>query len=401
MACPAVTTGNEFLVSALAHLDCQAQTLGSFGFQALAAPGSPAASILTALLTLFVAIYGIRLLFGQGGEPRDIVTAVLKIGIVLTLAVSWPAWRTLAYDTVLRGPAELAASMMPGTLPDPGTGFPERLQGIDGGIAAFTAMGTGRQTAEVLDEGPASGFRPIALEDETGLGWARTIYLAATLGPLAVLRIGGGLLLALAPLFAGLLLFDTSRGFFAGWLRGLALVALGSLGITVLLSVEVALIEPWLADVLERRALGYATPTAPTELLALVIAFALASAGLLFLLTRVAFQNAWAMQREIVTRIAGGIGSREREPLPAGSFSAIPVHSRAAAIGESVALSVRREELISQGTDPVRRIGFTSSDRTPTAAAERAPATPAPLGSTYRRTARHESRSQARRDHRQ
>src|SRR5687767_5935772 len=101
MSCPAVLTGGEFLVQALAHLDCQAQTLGSFGFQSLAQVGSPAGLVLTALLTLFVAIYGIRLLFGPGNggsdEARDLVNAVLKIGIVLTLAVSWPAWRTLAY----------------------------------------------------------------------------------------------------------------------------------------------------------------------------------------------------------------------------------------------------------------------------------------------------------------
>src|SRR5690606_30564527 len=92
MACPSVITGSEFLVRTLAHLDCQAQTLGSFGFQSLAASGSIAGVILSALLALFIALYAIRLLFGPGDEPRDLVGAVLKVGIVLTLAVSWPAW---------------------------------------------------------------------------------------------------------------------------------------------------------------------------------------------------------------------------------------------------------------------------------------------------------------------
>ena len=91
------------------------------------------------------------------------------------------------------------------------------------------------------------------MEDETGFGWARTIYLASTIGSLAILRIAGGLLLALAPLVAGLLLFDFARGLFAGWLRGLVLVALGSLGITILLAVEIAVMEPWLADALQRH----------------------------------------------------------------------------------------------------------------------------------------------------
>ena len=78
MACPSVPTGGLFLERALAHLDCQAQSVGSFGFQSLATPGSPAALALTGLLTLFVAIYGIRLLFGPGDEPRSAVNAALK-----------------------------------------------------------------------------------------------------------------------------------------------------------------------------------------------------------------------------------------------------------------------------------------------------------------------------------
>ena len=42
--CPAVLNGGQFLVQTLAHLDCQAQTLGSFGFQSLPAPGAAGAS---------------------------------------------------------------------------------------------------------------------------------------------------------------------------------------------------------------------------------------------------------------------------------------------------------------------------------------------------------------------
>src|SRR6187455_213005 len=128
MACPAPSTGAEFLVGMLAHLDCQAQTLGTFGFQSLATPGSPAATVLTALLTLFIAIYGIRLLFAPGDEPANLINAVLKVGIVLTIAVSWPAWRIVAYDVVLYGPPDVAAAIMPSTMPDPRTALPERLQ---------------------------------------------------------------------------------------------------------------------------------------------------------------------------------------------------------------------------------------------------------------------------------
>ena len=67
--------------------------------------------MLTGLLTLFVALFGYRLLFGHTPGVRDGVLALVKIGIVLALATSWPAYRTLVYDVALRGPAELAGDI--------------------------------------------------------------------------------------------------------------------------------------------------------------------------------------------------------------------------------------------------------------------------------------------------
>jgi type IV secretion system protein VirB6 len=289
---------------------------------------------------------------------------------------------------------------MPSTLPDPQVQFAERLQSVDTGIAVFTQAGTGRQTGAILDEGAASGFRQIALADETGLGWARPVYLATTIGSLAVVRIAGGLLLALAPLFAGLLLFDLTRGLFAGWLRGLALVALGSLGLTVLLSVELAILEPWLADVLNRRGLGYATPTAPTELLALVAAFAIAAAGLTFILGKIAFQNAWSHARPVIARVTERAPAWEQGRLSPRAANEIPVHSRALAISESVASSIRREEVRTGTFDPVRRIGMDRPSEGSQGFSGTAGTATEPLGSGYRRNHRRDMLSQRRRDDR-
>jgi type IV secretion system protein VirB6 len=395
MACPQVVTGTEFLARTLAHLDCQAQTIGSFGFQSLAERGSLAGTVLGALLALFIGLYAIRLLFGPGDEPRDLVNAVLKVGIVLTMAVSWPAWRTVAYDTVLYGPAEVAATIMPSTLPDPRAEFAQRLQNVDSGLAALTMAGTGRETGRVLDNTPANNFASVAMADETAFGWSRSFFLATTIGSLATLRITGGLLLALAPLFAGLLLFDLTRGIFSGWLRGLALVSLGSLGMTVLLSVQLAVTEPWLADALDRRALGYATPTAPTEMLALTLAFAIATAGLLFLLGKVTFQQVMSAGRPAFARIAAERAAREPMQLALASPALLPVHSRAVAISESVAASVRRETVTA---DRARSIGALVNS--PASAAAGRAGSSEPLGSGYRRTSRRDARSQRTRDER-
>lgn len=397
MTCPSVTTGAEFLARTLAHLDCQAQSLGSFGFQALAAPGSPATLVLTGLLTLFVAIFAIRLLTGAGTDTRDVVGAVLKVGIVLTLAVSWPAFRTLAYDTVLLGPAEVASTITPSTLPETGAGFAGRLQNIDTGIASLTAMGSGRQTGSLALEARADGaFRSIAMEDETALGWARTVFLATAIGSLAVLRIAGGLLLAIAPLMAGLLLFDLARGLFAGWLRGLVLVALGSLGITLLLATQVAVMEPWLADALNRRSLGYATPSAPTELLALALAFAIAAAGLFAVLAKVAFQNAWGF-----TFVQRERGEPARQPGSAPRVQAagpveLTAHARALSISEGVRTVLRHEDARRGVPQTLLLQGPQAAAHGPAPAA--APATP--IGSSWRRTSQRTTAAQTSRDNR-
>jgi type IV secretion system protein VirB6 len=111
MSCGAIQTGNHFLGAVLSHVDCQAQAIGAYGYGALADPGSPIAVLLLAALTLFIALFGFRLMFGEAPAGRDLVGDVIKVGIVLTLATSWPAWRAVAYDTVLSAPTQLAGTI--------------------------------------------------------------------------------------------------------------------------------------------------------------------------------------------------------------------------------------------------------------------------------------------------
>jgi len=398
MACPTVTTGGQVLAETLNHLDCQAQTIGSFGFQSLAAPGSPASLALAGLLTLFIAVFAFRMLLGEGVEGRDAVNAMLKIGMVLTLAVSWPAFRVLAYDTVLLAPGEIASSITPATLPDTGSGFTSRLQNIDSGIATLTLEGAGWQTGSLaLEQRGNDAFRTVAIADSTALGWARAIYLSSVIGSLAVLRIAGGLLLALAPLMAGLLLFDFSRGLFAGWVRGLVLVALGSLGVTLLLAVEVAVIEPWLSDVLQRRAAGYATPTAPTELLAFTLAFATTGIGLLFLLGKVAFQNAWpssAMQR--LPSIRDRFLPAARVPAPSMAAAQpieIRAHARALTVSQGVSNLIRHEESRRERLQVQRALPSPEAAARPSGGDGHAR-----IGSSWRRTSSRTTAAQSQRD---
>lgn len=351
MTCAELHTGTEFLASTLAHLDCQGQAIGAYGYGALADPSSGVFLALTALLTIFVALFGIRLILGQPMAARDVIGDVIKLGIVLTLATSWPAWRVVGYDLVLNGPQELARSIgLASGLPGADGTLIARLQNADDGLVAITMYGTGRLTGGVVGGSDlGDSFHGIAMADQTGYGWGRVAFLTGIIAPFAITRLGAGLLLALAPLMAGLMLFGGTLGIFLGWLRALAFVALASLALSVVSGVELALIDPWIADVLAQRGANTFTPSAPTELTVLAMAFAAVSLGMLALIARVAFQPHWIMPQTMAGSAPADVPSlsSQRQAMPGEQASverSREVHSRAQSVADAVAVSLRREE---------------------------------------------------------
>lgn len=385
MACPPIITGDRFLERTLTHLDCQAQTLGSWGYQSLGGPGSTAGIAMAALLTVFVALFGIRLMFGPGPGARDIVFDVAKIGIVLTLAFSWPAYKVLVYDLVLYAPTEIASAI---AAPEDrnGTGFVSRLQATDNAIVTLTEIGTGRNTGSFVDDSaPGATFQASAMRDENAFGWSRLVWLAGTIGILGLMRIAAGLLLAIAPLMAGLLLFEATRGLFAGWLRGLALVLIGSLGAGVVLAAELAVLQPWLADALRLRQLGYATPAAPIELFAMTLAFALVQFGMLWLLAKVAFARGWISLPDL-SQIAAHIRRDERQPAIAGNDTIIVSPNRAEQIADGLAYRIEHERG-GYRRHPSILAGSVPSPQGDVGASSEAPVARPRLGQTHRRTA--------------
>lgn len=397
-SCPAIVTGDQFLTRIITNIDCQTQLVGSLGWQALAQPGALATTLMAGLLTLFVALFGIRLLFGPTPGARDIVLEVLKIGIVLTLAFSWPAFRTLIHDVVISGPGEIAAQITAPIRGEDGTTFLAQLQAADDAMLRLTEAGTGRQTGAFIDREAAGGtFRGTALQDETGFGNARLIWLAGLIGAFALLRLVAGLLLALGPLAAGMLLFEPTRGLFTGWLRGLVLALIGTISVTLVLAVELGVLTPWLTDALRVRALGYATPSAPTELFAMTLAFTVVQFAMIAVLARVAFMRGW---------ISSSTTGNERV-VPA---TAVPIlaaapgmgftESRAQRIADAMDLQLRREELSDPGRTQIRTLiardgsvglGPVISPGASAASQER-------LGSSWRRTHSRSSVAARRRD---
>lgn len=346
--CPALATGDAFLSSLLRHIDCQGQTIGAGGYQLLADPGSPLALVLTSVLTIFVALFGLRMMLGEMPTLRDGVMAAAKVGVVMAIATSWPAYRTVVYDVVVHGPAQLSAALgdsagLPGTDGD----LVGRLQAADVTIGRLINLGTGRTDvtsltpAEAGPDGAPPRRAPIA--DDPAFGAARVVFLSSTVAAFAIVRLTAGVLLALAPLFAGFLLFEMTRGLFIGWARAMVFVILASVAATILFAVQLTLLEPWLAQVLNLRQDRIVTVAAPVELLILCLGFALALAGSFAVLLRLAFTAPLSFLRGAVGTTSVPTSAQEMtRPFPRPSEPDRPA-PRAHAVADALSASLRRE----------------------------------------------------------
>lgn len=360
MSCAGIVE-NDFLGSALRFADCQAQTIGMQGYQALAASGSPVGALLTGLLTILIAFFGYRMLFGHVPDGREGVLSFVKIGLVLALATSWAAYRVIIYDVTLRGPAEIVgavggASGVPGAT----GGLIDRLGDVDRAMIELSriGLGTGLAITPRPDSPPAPGatptpspsqyqrdYEPATIFGATSLGTARLVFLTATLAAYASVRLVAGLLLAIGPLFILFLLFDGTRSLFEGWIRALVAAALGALAVTMTLGVELALLEPWLADLLARRSVGLATSTSATELLVVGLAFAMILLAALGMAARLAlgFRLPFARLRRAGAIRERSVATSPASPLRSPASPPGEERSRAAAIAEAVQMAQRRE----------------------------------------------------------
>lgn len=345
--CPAVPPSAGFISSMTGYIDCQAQMLGSGAWQAFATPGSTLMIILTGFLTILIGLIGYNMLLGRSITVRSGTLAFVKIGAVFALATSWPAYRTLIYDVAIDGPPQLVAEIGPrsGVAGSDGT-LMQRLDGVDGAMAQLAVLGAGPLPADLRDSNgayvpppPFAGFNAFAL------GGSRILFELTSVGAFAIVRIITGLMLALGPFFIAFSLFDSTRSLFEGWIRVLAGAALAGVGVSIALGLELALIEPWLGNVLARRSAGEALPAVSTELFVIACLFFIITAATLYACARVtgAFRLAPLLRsiaitsergREGATKFTDGFRAREAQHAE---------RSRAAAVASAFAATSRRD----------------------------------------------------------
>lgn len=259
-ACPLPDPSVGIAVRLSDYLDCQARVLGENGYLALAG-GPVGTALLTASLTILVALVGYRLVLGERPSLRDGVGWALRAGIALALLGSWPAFQTLVFRTVTDGPVEVASAILgPSGLPS--SDLAGRVQ------AAYDTIRLG-------SSGPAVSATPATGEDgapeqrfqfKSAAPRTAVAFLVGTVGLLAAIRICIGFLLAIGPLPILTIILSGGRGLFLGWARVLAGTAFAAVGATTITAVELVLVESELARL---QSFGSATPSEIVDVQAL------------------------------------------------------------------------------------------------------------------------------------
>ncbi len=302
--CPTLGPQDPLVRGLLGVVDCNVQTMAQGGYAALFHPASAFSGVLTAALTLFIALIGWRLLLGRSrlGVGEFTLTAV-KLGAVLALATSWGTYQTVVYDTLFHGPEQLATAVLDGMQPSGSqfrgnvfSGLQRAFNDLSASASGFAnhqtqlgaaAPGTSptlANAASLPNATPASQASALLSGDSFGallLTATAALLLMCTLGVLLAAKIVLGVLLGLGPLFILLFLFDATRGVFEGWFRASLGFAVAPLMATLLTGLALVMLEPSLVEMEALRAQGVYPLEPVYTVTLLVLVFATVSLGML------------------------------------------------------------------------------------------------------------------------
>jgi type IV secretion system protein VirB6 len=369
----------------LGSVDCNVRVMAEMGYGALAQPGSPFAPALTAMLTLYVGFLGFQLLLGRGSlRVGDLTVTVLKIGVVLALATSWPTYQRIVFDVLFLGPQQIATSMLDAVQP-PGSAL--RGNPFDGLQLAYDEMQRAAAFYSQRSVGLTSPLQGGSAGAAFALNAAALMMLVTSLGVVLASKIVLGLLLALGPIFVAFLLFDATRGIFEGWLRASVAFALAPLLATLSLIVQLILIEPHLLRLAETREAGL-TDLAPASAIFLLTLVATGVALALMAATAIVatgLRLPWS-RRPVSSRTSyASVAPSQAQPAQAtAAAQMIEAQPRVAAVAAAVTAQDRRESLRVVAASAGPRRMSTGQNRDETGGGALAGA---PIGQAYRRAA--------------
>ena len=277
MSVCATTTDLGVVRDVLTAVNCNTKSFARLGYESLTAAGSPFQAALTVALTIYVAVIGYRLLFGNGARLADGPTIALKIGAVLALVTSWSLFQTLVFDVAERAPLEIAT-----IISAPMRGSAMASDPVAGLQAAYDQLS---ETATAFAHPPKS-VPDKAQADYAAASQALTMasnaLFVASAGLIAVITIAIGFLTATGPLFIALFLFLQTRGFFVGWVRALGACAFGLISAWSLTILMLHAVQPWMESLSDIGANGIADARTGITAAIIVLVFCASQFAALF-----------------------------------------------------------------------------------------------------------------------
>lgn len=352
-ACGAPSPDTGMVRGLLDTVDCNVRAISEAGYGALAHGEFGVA--LTVLLTLYIGFIGFQLMLGRSPlRIGELTVSALKIGALLTLATSWPTYQQLVFDVLFRGPEQLGATMIGAMRP----AGPILSNGPFAGLqAAYDELQASAAYLTGHSIGLASPLQGGAAGAALALNASALLMLLTSLGAVIAAKITLGLLLGLGPLFVALLLFDSTRGVFEGWLRAAVVFALAPLVTTLGLVVELMLIEPDLARLADQRARGLVDLAPANSILLLVLICTVVSVALCAAaaIIAISLRLPWRHSAQAAKIAPAVVGAASITAAP--NVRALPaIESRAAEVAAAAAAIERRERRwATSSAEPARR----------------------------------------------
>jgi len=271
----------------LGAVDCETRTFAQAGYSALISASSGFQVALTALLTIYVALIGYRMLFASNGARLSEAPGIaLKIGAILALVTSWATFQTLVFDIAARAPGEIAAIVAAPLQQDNSSLAADPIGGLQAAYDQLT------QSAAAFGKmaGPdAKAYSSPQAAAAQALSTASGVLFMTTAGLISAATLAIGVLTAVGPVFIALFLMPATRGLFAGWVRALAAAALTPLLGWLVIVLMLAVLEPWLLALASQRQSAELDPQTAMSTAALVFVFGAGQVGLLVGACTIAF----------------------------------------------------------------------------------------------------------------
>jgi len=307
------------IAALMATVDCHVAAYVSRAYEGLFGENGWLTSALVGGLTIYVAVYGYRLIMGGGATVPDLVRRFIAMGFVIAFSSNWPAYQTVFVNTIAGGAEEVARMMSVATDGRAATSV-SVAENLDSVVGAMTDLAThwgqqtplGAQTVESFSEDaegastPPSAPPAPAQPTPAGVSAPTMLWISALLlgvgsaGVIVVTKITLGFLLALGPAFILFALFPGTRGLFEGWLRSIVGGAF-VLVFTLLASAgALAVLAPMTEDIARNQMLGDNSAGPVFALAVASIVFAMLIRQVIAATTRLV--SAWRLPERIVGR---------------------------------------------------------------------------------------------------